>query len=113
MRTDHAALAAIFTSKLKTSSRIVKWVMRLQEFSFVVQYMQCKENVVADALSRIPWPMQAIGSDAANSCNESDSESEHELSDLLPAFDLAMPTVNDLPPLTLEEISLEQGKDDN
>ena len=51
LRTDHAALAAIFTSKLKTSSPIVKWVMRLQELSLVVQYMQGKENVVADALS--------------------------------------------------------------
>ena len=37
LKTDNAPLAAIFTSKLKTSSRIVKWVMRLQQFIFTVQ----------------------------------------------------------------------------
>ena len=75
--------------------------------------MQGKENVVADALSRIPWPIQTVGSDPAGSCDESDSESEHELNAVLPACHLSMPTVNDLPPVTSEEISLEQGRDEN
>ena len=37
LRTDHRPLAAIFSSSLKTSSRIVKWLMRLQEYNFVVE----------------------------------------------------------------------------
>ena len=53
LRTDHRALSAIFNSTLRTSARVVKWVMSLQEFSFSLEYIKDSENIVADALSRI------------------------------------------------------------
>ena len=43
--------------------------MRLVEFSFVVQSMHGTENIVAESLSRVPRPMQAVGNDLAGSCD--------------------------------------------
>ena len=74
LRTDHKALASLFHSTLKTSSRVVKWVMRLQEFNFVIEYLAGKENVVADALSRIPWPFQCVDMNDPDSCDDSCDE---------------------------------------
>ena len=58
LRTDHRALCGLFSSSLQTSSRVVKWVMRLQPFKFTIQIVKGKENIVADALSRIPWKIE-------------------------------------------------------
>jgi hypothetical protein len=57
LRTDHQALMGLFNTKLSFSTRIVRWVMRLQPYSFTVTYIAGKDNITADALSRIPWPM--------------------------------------------------------
>ena len=57
--------------------------------------------------------MHAVGIDAAGSCYEAVSESEQELNVVLSACDLPIPTVKDLPPLPLDEIILEQGRDEN
>ncbi|KAF0096477.1 MAG: hypothetical protein FD144_5878, partial [Rhodospirillaceae bacterium] len=55
LRTDHRALMGLFSSSLQTSSRVVKWVMRLQPYTFRIEIIPGKENIPADALSRIPW----------------------------------------------------------
>ena len=82
LRTDHQALAAIFNSSLKTSARVVKWVMRLQEFDFSIEYVKGVDNVVADALSRIPWylvdPIGKIISTPSEEYNFSSSDSEED-----------------------------------
>ena len=54
VRTDHGAIRKIFTSKLRDSMRVEKWVLRLAEYDFTIVHIPGRENTVADALSRIP-----------------------------------------------------------
>ena len=80
LRTDHIALAAIFNSKLKKSSRVIKWVMRLQEFDFKVECIPGKENIVADALSRIPWGcVDSAGNELSEPTDEYEFDSDSEV----------------------------------
>ena len=50
--TDHQCLKYLQTFK-NPNSRIVRWLLALQDFSFEIFYRSGKENVVADALSRL------------------------------------------------------------
>jgi RNase H-like domain found in reverse transcriptase/Reverse transcriptase (RNA-dependent DNA polymerase)/Integrase zinc binding domain/Integrase core domain/Retroviral aspartyl protease len=52
VRTDHRPLVYLF-SQVDPSSRLNKFRMALQEYDFTVTYIKGKDNVVADALSRI------------------------------------------------------------
>ena len=49
---DHQCLKYLQTFK-NPNSRIVRWLLALQDFSFEIFYRSGKENVVADALSRL------------------------------------------------------------
>ncbi|KAF0146990.1 MAG: hypothetical protein FD187_3129, partial [bacterium] len=63
LRTDHSALRSLFRSVPKPTSRIERWQMQLQPFKFTIEVIRGKENVVADALSRIEWPDAKDGDD--------------------------------------------------
>ena len=52
-RTDHEVLKWL-VSLTDTSGRLARWRLRLSEFTFTVEYKRGKENVAADALSRLP-----------------------------------------------------------
>ena len=50
--TDHQCLKYLQSFK-NPNSRIVRWLLALQDFSFEIVYRCGKENAVADALSRL------------------------------------------------------------
>ena len=111
LRTDHRALCGLFSSSLQTSNRVVKWVMRLQPFKFTIQILKGKDNVVADALSRIPWVVQTPDS---NSNLEKSEDSEDISWNLMLMTDSEDQTVEpNMPdnPLSLERIISEQMQD--
>lgn len=50
--TDHSALQWVMSST-RTTSHLIRWVLRLQKFDFVIEYRKGRLNVAPDALSRI------------------------------------------------------------
>ncbi|KAF9761553.1 Retrovirus-related Pol polyprotein from transposon 17.6 [Nosema granulosis] len=52
LRTDHKALAYMWETK-NPCSRILRWSLKLQEYTFKVEYIKGETNI-ADGLSRIP-----------------------------------------------------------
>jgi len=57
---DHKALLYIFENE-KASPKILRWNMALQEFNFKVKFCPGKENIVADALTRVNLLMPLPG----------------------------------------------------
>lgn len=55
--TNHSALKWVLSS-IKTTSRLIRWALRLQRFDFIVEYRKGKLNSAPDALSRIPPDVQ-------------------------------------------------------
>jgi hypothetical protein len=51
--TDHVALTYI-QSSATVSRRNARWLEFLSQFTFDIEHVKGKENVVADALSRVP-----------------------------------------------------------
>lgn len=51
--TDHSALKWMF-DLVDVSGRLARWRLRLLEFDFTIKYRKGADNVVADAISRLP-----------------------------------------------------------
>lgn len=52
IETDHNPLVWLYKIK-EPNSRLIRWKLKLEEFDFTIIYKKGKENVVADALSRV------------------------------------------------------------
>ncbi|GKB95265.1 reverse transcriptase domain-containing protein [Tanacetum coccineum] len=57
--TDHSALKYIF-AKQDTKSRLLRWVLLLQEFDIIIREKKGAENLAADHLSRLENPHQSV-----------------------------------------------------
>ena len=55
LETDHSALLWMPTKKFE-NTRVMRWALKLQEFSYTVRHRAGKANGNADALSRCPAP---------------------------------------------------------
>ena len=64
LRTDHAALVNLLKRDLPPTTRVQKWILRLSEYVFTIEYQRGKENIIADVLSRLPF---VSGVETANS----------------------------------------------
>lgn len=47
--TDHSSLVWVFRTQ-KPSTRLIRWALRLQEFSFAIEYRKGKYNTVLELL---------------------------------------------------------------
>lgn len=60
--TDDAALHWLLTI-YNPSRRLIRWILRLAEFTFEVKYKKGKTNTQADALSRLNKAAKTISHD--------------------------------------------------
>ena len=55
LRTDHAALQNLLRRDLPPTTRVERWILRLSEYNFRIEYQKGQDNVIADVLSRLPF----------------------------------------------------------
>lgn len=92
IETDHQPLVWLYKLK-EPNSRLIRWKLKLEEFDFEIQYKKGKENVVADALSRVEINNNEDRNDADNESTVPNVDTvpdpmDIELDDILSSGDL-------------------------
>ena len=54
-RTDHAAIRNLLRRDLPPTNRVERWILRLSESNFKIEYQRGQDYVIADVLSRLPF----------------------------------------------------------
>ena len=55
VHTDHYSCILVFLHKMKNSnSRLMRWCLILQDYKLDIKHVRGRDNVIADALSRVP-----------------------------------------------------------
>ena len=93
--------------------------MRLQEYTFSIEYLKGKDNTVADALSRIPWflvdPHGVLVSTPSAEYHFSSSDSDEDAPHLVGLDseipEISAPTMATDKILTLNEFKIAQNSD--
>ena len=87
--------------------------MPLQELTFSIEYNKGSAYIGADALSHIPWPVSPREPNAPEHVFDTETDSQVVLDAALTILDVAMPTIDEVPPLPIEEIGAEERRDEN
>jgi len=94
VRTDQRALKYLLEHRIHTPAQ-QKWVSKLLGFHFTVEYKKGRENLVADALSRMEWPdtdpkaqqgSEVLNTDEQPTCKATDNMSNQAISTLQPSW---------------------------
>ena len=62
LRTDHSAIRNLLRRDLPPTTRVERWILRLSEYIFRIEYQRGQDNVIADVLSRLPFATAEKGS---------------------------------------------------
>ena len=85
--TDHAPLTYVLNPRSKLTTRQIRWASEMREFDFTCKHIKGKENIPADALSRLSYDKEP-GNDALEKNN---SQEKYELFETFPDL-----TISDL-----------------
>ena len=99
--TDHLPLVSIFKKETKDAT-INRWTLLAQEYEIQIHYVPGKDNILADALSRLPMKMETV-ENFDNKLAERVNTIDHELYSYLP----------EKIPWTKEELQIAQEEDEN
>jgi len=83
LRTDHAALVNLLKRDLPPTTRVQKWILRLSEYVFTIEYQKGERNVIADALSRLPIAIGVEVSATSDTPPQGSDHSRHNVSDTM------------------------------
>ena len=99
IKTDHQCLKQLLLNGVQGGSapcRVIRWSTRLLQYNYEVQYIPGRQNVIADALSRLP---------------QADPDSDLDLFHI--ALDTTLVTLNaSTPPISIQELRSETNKDE-
>ena len=85
IETDHQPLTSIWKKTIATSSpRLQRLLLRLTQYDVHIEYLRGKENVIADALSRVT-AIKTEQTDCSDSLSNIERIPVHQITQIAPA----------------------------